>query len=1005
MPGFHIHRSSRLERLVEELGDRLADPLGGPLDPEALVVQGRGMAIWLGSQLARRFGVWATPMLYPRELVHRLIGDDTPLSEDLLFWALQAALPELLEEKELAALRRYVEDDARGVRRAELAARIATVFDQYLTYRPDWIRAWEAGDLRGVPKSERWQPLLFRRVSERLGRPHVGDVAERFIDELGRGERPDTLPPRILVFGISTLPPLYVRVLAAVSRAVDVHLFLFSPTDRSDPLAALGQDFDAVLNRAFEESGVTRIEHEVGGEPPKVEIGLHSCHGPMREVEVLHDELLRLLTREEGRVAPEDVVVLVPDLATYAPLVEAVFAREPKQSDFIPYHVADRSEREGAPVLDGILRVMELVRGRVTASEVFDLLVLEPVQKRFGFDAASLETLRVWVSESGIRWGIDADHRERLGLPRDAANTWRFGLRRLLLGYALPTRGERTAFGVLPYDEVEGKQAVLLGSFAGFCRTLFGWLDELERARPLGEWVSVLTDLGDALFAESRDRARELARVIRVVEEASENAAAVGFAGDVDVQVLADLVARAADAAGADRGFLSGGVTFCALVPMRSIPFRVVCLLGMNDGDFPRAPRPIEFDLIKNGKLDGRPGDRSRRDDDRFLFLETLHAAREKLIVTYTGQGVRDDRARPPSVCVADLIAKRELTPTKHRLQGFSPSYFDGTRADLGSFSSEYAAAASVLRQGRQETKRFLQRALDPPELGDVRLDELVKFFKSPAAHFLNRRLGLYLRQEVTSMLDREPLELDELEKWKLGTALVEHLLSGRSLAQAEPLMRAAGLLPLGHSGQIAMGELAEPCQRVAERVRSERSAGSGEPLDVRVQLGGVAVVGSIVDRWPRKHVTYRYSKLGPKYELETWLRHLAMCATPGESAPSVLVTRDEAAPLRFRALDAAAAREHLASLVKLYAEGQERPLPFLPRTSREYLNKREKGEATALAAARRIYEENELAEGRVDPHPARAFSDEPPPFGDPEGFARAAETVYGPLLAAKEEP
>jgi exodeoxyribonuclease V gamma subunit len=254
-------------------------------------------------------------------------------------------------------------------------------------------------------------------------------------------------------------------------------------------------------------------------------------------------------------------------------------------------------------------------------------------------------------------------------------------------------------------------------------------------------------------------------------------------------------------------------------------------------------------------------------------------------------------------------------------------------------------------------------------------------------------------------MDDREPLELDELDKWKLGTALVEHLLSGRSLEQAEPLMRGAGLLPIGQSGRILLGELSEPCERVAARVKAERAGGSGESLDVRVRVGDVAIVGNVADRWPRAQVTYRYSKLSPKYEIETWLRHLAMCATPGESAPSVLVTRDESAPLRFRALDGAEASARLAELVALYAEGQERPLPFLPKTSHDYFERRDQSEAAALAAAAKAYDDNDRSEGRLDPHPARAFGDELPPFGDPEGFARIAQTVFRPLDEAKEVP
>jgi exodeoxyribonuclease V gamma subunit len=1096
MPAFHLHRSNRLERLVTALGDLLAEPVGGPLLPEAVVVQGRGMAIWLGSQMAQRFSVWAAPMLYPRELVERLVGEvlgedtlgDAPLSEDLLGWAIQAVLPELLPLEEFAALRGYSEGDAEGVRTAQLAGRIATVFDQYLTYRPDWIHAWEAGDLSAVGAGDRWQPLLWKVVAERLGRSNLGAACEQMLERLGQSQGPWRLPPRVLLFGVSTLPPLYVRVLAALSRHVDVHLFSFSPAPGFWPcklgepkraggrpelevdnallasLGMIGADFDRVLAAELARVGVARVDHDLHEAPargsllaalqadlhaiapasaPKLgrgsehTISVHSCHGPMREVEVLHDQLLALLTRKEGRVAPDEVVVLVPDLPTYAPLIEAVFAREMGREDFIPYHVSDRSEQQGSPVLDGLLRVMGMVRGRVTASDVFDLLVLEPVQRRFRLDAAGIETLRGWVGDSGVRWGMDGAHREQMGVPEDEANTWRFGLRRLMLGYAVPSRGDELVNGALPFDGVEGKPAELLGTLAWFTRTLFGWLHELEQPRPIKGWASTLVELGAALFATGRDGAKQMASVSQALDAAVSNATAAGFEGKVDVQVLHELLRDAAAAAGADRGFLSGGVTFCAMVPMRSIPFRVVGLLGMNDGDFPRAPRPIELDLVRSGKLPQRPGDRSPRDDDRYLFLETLCAARERLVITFTGQGVRDNRPRPPSVCVAELLdylaARCDLPPcadpahdepgdrarsafvVRHPLQGFSPRYFDRSDARLFSHSKADARAAQSMVTVRHDTRLFLEGSLAPVEAAEVRLDDLVKFFKSPPATFLNRRLGLYLKQEEGGMSDREPLELGTLDEWKLGMALVGHLLAERPIEEAETLLRAAGDLPLGHSGTLELEELRPTCEAIKDAVQAARGGGPAEPLEVRVELpGGKRVTGAIGDRWANGVVRHTYSKLKSKYLLEGWIRHLALCAGSAAGERTVWIGRGKnggAEAVEWRALSHDEAARDLGELVRLYHQGLERPLRFTPESSREYVDALGGGK-DALREAVKAYDEGDHCETAYDPHLARAFSDMLPPF-DPEveaGRKRVEETefhkvalaVYAPLKAAQ---
>lgn len=1095
MAGFHVHRSNRTERLFAELADLLQKPQGTAFDPDRVIVQGRGMGIWLSGQLARRFEVWAAPVSYPRafmqELASSVLGQDllgnAPESEDLLAWAVLAALPELENRPEFAALRRYREGDTELTRSAELAQQIATVFDQYLTYRPEWIAAWERGQYEDIPQSEHWQPLLWRAVARRLGREggapwHLAGALGRLQEHLQQTEKPVGLPPRVLLFGLSTLPPLYVRVLAQCSRHIDVHCFCFSPSpdvwraaswqpegaregalDDNPLLAslgALGADFDRVLEEALGAAGVTAQLHEAHEEPrgesllcavqhdlfsqrarsqpsrtvalPRAgsearlgpEISVHSCHGPMREVEVLHDRLLELLTRAQGRVQPEEVIVLVPDLHEYAPLIEAVFARDSTDEQFIPHQIADLSERHGASLIEGVLAVLGMVRGRARASEVLDLLLLEPCARRWQLMPQDLERLRSWVQDSGVRWGIDAAHRSSLDLPADDANTWHFGLQRLLLGYALPGNGERLYEGALGYDEIEGKQAELLGTLAGFTRELFAWLDRLQEAHPVAEWAALLPQLASELFAVDGDTAGQLTRVTRLLEQARRDVQAAGFADPVDVQVMRRLLERGLDASGNERGFVAGGVTFCAMVPMRSIPFRVVALLGMNDGSFPRSPRPLEFDLIQFAG-ERRAGDRSRRDDDRYLFLETLCAARERLIVTYSGQSVQDDRQKPPSVCVAEVLDYVEQHFTagsaaappavllKHHLQAFNPDYFSEQTAPVWfSYAPLYAEAARGTLQARQR-RRFLSRPINAPPLEQLSLAELIRFFKSPPAYFLNRRLGLYLHTDDSHIDDREPLEPDALERWKLGAATVEYLLSGKTLGQVETLLRAEGALPAGHAGSLLLEDLAQRCEAIADWTRRARRGQPQVQLDLALTIGGVRLGGAVDQLWQPGRVVTVYSHLKPKRLLEAWLHHLALCGVHGEGQFSVLIGRGEGDALvdaqQFQPLAGETALHHLETLVELYREGQSRPLPFTAGTSSRYFDRHTEPER-GLQGAIAEYGDPDKGECLYDPHPARVFDGQLPPFDAAHDagqvniteteFHRIAVSVYEPLRA-----
>jgi exodeoxyribonuclease V gamma subunit len=1061
MGSFHLHRSQKVERLVSALGDLLEKPVGGPFDPELVVVPGRGMSVWLSRELAARFGVWASPLLYPRAFVERIVATTLgeaalgpeALTEDLMEWAVHAELPTLIDGPEFADIRRYLADDERGTRIARLSSKLASVFDQYLTYRPDWVRTFEGGGTAGVPDDQRFQPMLFRRLSERLRRRHVAHLEPKLLERLDAVVAPPGLPRRVSFFGLSTLPPLFVRVLVALSQHVDVHYFQFwagapSGSDEATVLGTLGRlgaEFDKVLRDTLAERGRSLVEHDLGipFDPGHLfgclptglaapAVTVHSCHGPMREVEVLHDELLALLTRKDDPVAPEDVMVLVPDLASYVPLVEAVFGRDRSDPRFIPFHVADRSSRVDSPAIDALDRLLGMVRARVTAAEVNDLLVLGPIHARLGLDPPAIDRVKEWIVESGIRWGMDADHRHALGVPASDANTWRFGLDRLLVGYALPGGGERIFEDVLPYDEIEGKDAELLGKFAGFLRTLFASLRDLEKPRLLSAWGVTVAELAEALFSKDRQTLLDLARVERALSELARTAEEAGFAGELDVSVVRELVRRKLDSGSPERGFLGAGVNFCAMVPMRSIPFRVVCLLGLSDGKFPRSPRPLEVDLVHDARLPPREGDRSARTDDRYLFLETLCAARERLIVTYRGKSIRDNRSNPPSVCLSELYdhlaarngVKREVVEraivVEHCLQGFSPSYFDGSTPRLRSYADEYARAAGALATGSRSAGPFVGELSEPARPDFITLDELVRFWRSPPAYLLNRRLGVYLESNKIELRDREPLELDALDNWKVGDPLIGHALDDRPLSESERLFRGHGVLPLGPWGSILLEDIAKTSTEIARLAKDARAGEALPPLVGTVELpGGIDLQASIDCRFAGGIVVATFSSLRPRRVLASWLRHLAASAL-GSTAPSYLVGRDPdsakkkvlVVQLSKMLRDEAVAR--LDELVGWFWRGQRMALPFLPAPSEVYARSilvKDDGEE-ALDKAIGQYRTEPEKGGAFDAHAVRAFDQLVPPFdatferGERELgqtlFHEVAVSVHRPLFRAR---
>jgi exodeoxyribonuclease V gamma subunit len=1079
--GLFLHRGNRVELLVDALAESLEIPVGGPLDPEWVVVPGHGMAGWLATELATRFGVWTgADVLYPRALLERVIervlgadraGGVGAYSQERLTWATIACLPDLVGRPELARLRGYLEDDASGARLADLARAIAAMLDAYLSYRPDWLLAWERGDdARAVELGEPWQPVLWRALVARLGRNHLASLEEPLLAAIEAGGSVGALPPRLSVFGVAALPPLDVRTLVALGRHHAVHIYLLSPTpswwsdlasprdraraaaagrspdalhlDACHPLLAslghVGADFQRLLAREIEALGPPEIARDHfapaetssllgrlqadlaavgraprpgdGGAATDGSIRLLSCHGPRREVEALHDALLDLLT-DGGSLRPHDVVVMTPDLETYAPLVEAVFGRERPDDRFLPYHVADRPLRADAAVIDAFFRVLALVGGRAAAADVVDLLRLEPVRRRFAISLEDLDTIIGWVVDAGVRWGIDADHRASVGQPAQHEGTWRFGLDRLLVGYALPSGGRELFAGVLSFDEVEGQEAAIAGKLAEACERLFGALRALAAPRTLGAWRDALLEALAALTVADGEAAWQHQSLQRALDALCADADAAGLRGPVAFAVVRDALERSLDASHAERGFLRGGVTVCAMVPMRSIPFRVVCLLGLGDGAFPRHDRPLDFDLItKDGAR--RFGDRRRRDDDRYLFLEALLSARERLLITYPGQSVRDDARLSPSVVVSELceaLVAAEMPQAlaelfhldeqgrldralpglcvKHPLQPFSPRYFDGAGASAGLFSyaREYAEAITVRRAGTHpRPPLFGQSPIAPPDADalerPVALAELLRFFRDPVAYLMRRRLGVALEAAEPDVPEREPLELDDLWEWRLGDRLLERRLEGIRGAELSLLGRAGGELPPGAIGASALAQVIERVEAVArETLRLRAGAGRG-----------------------RERVEHAYARPSGARQLATWLRHLAHAAEHDDAGPTTLVCRDAsgrgATTVRFAPPTRARAATELAKLVALYRRGLCEPLCLLPGPSLGYAERLRSPRGNALAAARRELDKlSHLRHWRLAFGDADVLASGPPPEG--HGFAELACAVFDPLL------
>ena len=1051
----YVHRSNRLEPLVSRLAELCATPGLAPMDPEVIIVQNKGMGRWLAMELSRKLGVFAnakfqTPRTFLEEAFTVVLDDAAPVDEtpssyspDRMVWSIAALLPDLEHDPAFAELRGYLGGDRQGVRRIELATRLAEVFDDYPVYRPESVLAWEAS-----PVAE-WQAILWRAlVARNTGRaPHLARRARDAVRAFEKlAERPAALPLRVSIFGIDSLPPLFVDVFAALAKHVEVHLFLISPSraywaeirdqreiarsrvagaaDDEDDLAhtlgnpllasfgRIGRDFQYVLEGRVDYREDDRDLHVEPSEPTMLgtlqadilalqhrravranrpderdvvapraidpgdrSIAVHACHGPMREVEVLREQLLAMLHEEPG-LEPRDIVVMTPDLETYAPLIEAVLGASSADQGHVPFRIADRGLRAESSAVDAFLALLEAATGRMTASAVLDVLGREPVRARFEIDEAEVTTIQRWITDVNVRWGIDAEHRKSQGQPPFKETTWRFGLDRLFLGYAMPGDDRLLFRDTLPFDDIEGSGAELLGRFADFCEALFALQRRLAASSPIAGWHESLVKALDRLVKEPDEEAGGLQKIRDILRTLAEDASAGGFEEAVPVDVVRSRLRAKLEEPGGGSAFLAGGVTVCALLPMRSIPFRAICLLGMNDGTFPRAARPPSFDLIARHP---RRGDRSARNQDRYLFLEAILSARSRLLITYVGQSAHENAEVPPSVVVSELLdvldesftletiagprRAREHVSVRHPLQPFSPAYFQ-TEGDprLFGYSPRFYEGALALLGPRTPAPAFFPRRLPPPEerAGRVTLEELCGFFASPMKAILLNRLGVRFGTEKDSIRDREPMELDKLEEYKIGTDLLRRALAGDDLPEAYTYLRAKGVLPLGAMGRVGFDKMLPKVDALAAAVREHtRDDDKLTPLELDVLCGATRLTGFLRSLYPEGRMEHRFASVKPKDELDLWIRHLALQCAARAGYPRVSVYiglgKDDVSIVRFPELDARRAQELLTGLVRLYHLGQTIPLCFFTTTSHAYARAKHGGkEAEAAESAAR---------------------------------------------------
>lgn len=736
-------------------------------------------------------------------------------------------------------------------------------------------------------------------------------------------------------------------------------------------------------------------------------IAFHIAHSAQREVEILHDQLLDAFSKDKT-LRPRDIMVMVPDINAYAPHILAVFGQlERSDPRYIPFTLADQGQREQKPLLLALDSLLHIDQSRFTVSELQDWLDVPAVRARAGINENQLPTLHRWVRGAQIRWGLHATQREQLGLPAGLGqNSWHFGLQRMLLGYAT---GSSVAWqGIEPYDEIGGLEATLAGLLLDFIQKLEAYWKIVSVPAAPAEWAKRLRNmLADFFVAQDQDDALLLEKLDEQLENWLNLCEAAAFDEPLPLNVVRDMWLEGIEQPALSQRFLAGAVNFATMMPMRAIPFKRICLLGMNDADFPRRQPTADFDLMARGGH-YRPGDRSRRDDDRYLFLEALLSAREQLYISWVGRSIRDNSDRPPSVLVAQLRDHlksgwgRVPLLVEHPLQPFSRQYFSDTgEKSLFTYASEWLDVHHEKNSGDEQTG-IAKTGDVVTESSQITLRDLGNFLHNPVEAYFRQKLNINMRNEKVTAQDVEPFAYDGLERWSMRDTLLQPVAAAlrkdpaldcvSMLQSGIEALRIQGAFPLPPFNRFIEEELeAELHAQLSRYAGQLQGAVPVESIDIQQDCLHLHSHVQVQDR-----IEQLYEKNGKRFRLvvlasalgtvgknlkyshlvREWPAHLALqFAVNAKPTDTVLVHGDDV--LILPAIERNGAESRFNELLAAYAQGIQQPLPAPCKT------------AFAL-----------LGENPVPPETREQYSTEKSEEAYEGGFSFTGEVESSPLLA-----
>ncbi len=685
-------------------------------------------------------------------------------------------------------------------------------------------------------------------------------------------------------------------------------------------------------------------------------ISIHSCHSPLREVEVLRDYILDIMNSDD--VLPNDIVVMAPDIDVYAPFIKAVFDEKVLQNEklpVIPYCIADQSYRNESRFISAFCDLLELLGGRLEVDTVCTLLDYDEVAHCFGIEKNWVMEFNGWIRKLNVRWGKDSEHRKQFTKINSNAFTWDYALERLLMGYAVP-QSAGIVDDVIPFDCVEGTRGFILGNIINFLQTLFAFFDEAQNPKDIENWSVFLQRL-TATMLDVETHPKDYEAIQSIINSLEAIAPHITLQS-IPFIVIKDWLTAHILEQKVGSNFLSRGITFCQILPMRSIPFKVMCLLGMNDGDFPRLDEIMSFDILRNEvyKKKMLRCVRSKRNDDRYLFLESIISAQKYLFISYQGQSPVDLSIKEPSMVVNELLeyiekgyyiedqthSIRDYLITKHHMHHFHSDYFDSS-STLYSYSPMWLKEAKSLFANKTEYTSLAMDSIPAEYPHILSINEFTNFFLNPCRYFIMNVLGIRLYEDVPILESNELLEFAGLKRYFIQNEMARHIIEGGSFTHYSYYKKKECAIPDSILGDVIMNTMGKKINRFARTVTKYYK--EPQPVDIIfTSASGITLTGSATlcsGPIAKRQVFYRYASPKPHDRLKAFLWHLIVSASLEEDIETYFIgsqdNENDSTVYMYKSLPKNEAIQWIEKLIHIFKEGNTRILPFFPETSYVY--------------------------------------------------------------------